>query len=63
MANGAPPWFQSGDGVDHRPQVGRGGAATSTDHGDAELADEPGVVVGQFSRGEVVAHGTVDDLG
>ncbi len=56
VADGTPSWLQSGDGFDHRPEVCRGGAAATADDGNAELVDEPGVMVGEFVGGEVVAH-------
>ena len=44
----------------HGFQVGRGGAATSSDDVDAELGDEAAVVVGQLLGGEVVVHLALD---
>jgi hypothetical protein len=46
----------AGQGVHHRLQVGRRGAATSSHHADPELGGEAAVVLGQLVGSEVVVH-------
>ena len=48
---------------DDRSEVRRGRAAAPADHVDAEVRDEPGMVLGELFGCEVVVHGPVDDAG
>ena len=49
--------------LDHGAEVLGRGAAAAPDHGDAVFGDEPGVVLGELLRGEVVVHPAFDHRG